>query len=361
MLTSLMLHGQDFLVEKDLRLDWTFYSEDEQTILPFLDNNDESPYAIHLSSDLDYGKGTFLKVAIPAKSSLFIDNKFILHFDEKSVRLFSIDSLRTQLGSNTLYLTLYKKGGFETPPLSSIGFLHNNFDATMNVNPISLREIDARNDYLKIIILLVFTFFVILHTQLPSELLEFYSVSSLLTFRYTDTYLTKFRIITKTQTLVIVYQTAMLAAIMIISLHYYNNPLGSNFIMRVNPLYGWLIITALTLTLVFLKYILITIVSHLFGITDRINFYFMEYLRMAMIFYSIVFVIISYTVINHFYSLDGLLKVLILVVIIFNFLRLVVIYFKFQRNISIKNIHLFSYLCSTELIPIVIGLNFFIK
>lgn len=361
MLISMTAYSQDFLVEEDLRLDWTFYSEDEQTVLPFLDENNESPYAIHLLHDLDYGKGTYLKVNIPAATSLFIENKFIFHFDNDTVRLFSIDSLRSQLSKEQLYLTLYSKAGFKSPPASSIGFLRRDFDTAMNVNPISQREIDARNDYLKIIILLVFTFFVVLHTLLPSELREFYSISSLMTFRYTDTYLTKFRIITKTQTLVIVYQAAMLAAIMIVSLHYYNNPLGTSIMMRVNPIFGWMMIFALTLVLIFFKYILITIVSHLFGITDRINFYFIEYLRMAMIFYSMIFMVISYVVINRFYSLEELLRALILVVIIFNFLRLVVIYFKFQRNISIKNLHLFSYLCSTELIPIVIGLNFFVK
>jgi hypothetical protein len=361
MLISITAYSQDFLVEKDLRLDWTFYSQDEQTVLPFLDANDESPYAIHLLHDLDYGKGTFLKVQIPAASSLFIENKFVFHFDKDTTRLFSIDSLRSQLSRDYLYLTLYSKAGFEAPPASSIGFLRRDFDTDMNVNPISHREIDARNDYIKIIILLVFTFFVLLHTLLPSELREFYSIGSLFTFRYTDTYLTKYRIITKTQTLVIVYQAAMLAAIMIVSLHYYNNPLGASFVMRVNPIFGWMMIFALTLALIFFKYILITIVSYLFGISDRINFYFVEYLRMAMIFYSMIFAVISYVVINRFYALDGLLKALIVIVIIFNFLRLIVIYFKFQRNISIKNLHLFSYLCSTELIPIVIGLNFFVK
>ena len=93
----------------------------------------------------------------------------------------------------------------------------------------------------------------------------------------------------------------------------------------------------------------------------RINFYFIEYLRMAMIFYSLVFVALSYTVINNFYSLNTLLKTLIFIVIAFNFIRLIIIYFKFQRNMSIKNLHLFSYLCSTELIPMIIGLNFFVK
>jgi type III secretory pathway component EscU len=82
---------------------------------------------------------------------------------------------------------------------------------------------------------------------------------------------------------------------------------------------------------------------------------------MAMIFYTLIFLALVFVVVNHFYSLQSLLNTLMIIVIIFNFLRFGILYFKFQRNISIKKIHLFSYLCSTELIPIVIGLNFFLK
>jgi len=353
--------GQEFLIEKDLSLDWTFFDEGQQKTLPFLDQSNESPFAIHLNTSLDFGKETYLKVDIPAKTSLFIENQFIIHFPDKTIRHFSIDSLRKQITQEKLYLTFYRKQGFSSPPESSIGFLHSSFDRAMNVNPINFRNIDERNDSLKIIILVVFTFFVILYTMFPTELLDFYSINNLATFRFTDTYLTKFRNITKIQTLVIVYQAAMLASIMIISLHYYNNPLGQRFIMSLNPFWGWFMVFIITLTLIFLKYALISVMSHLFGMTDRIIFYFIEHLRMAMIFYSIVFVVLSYVVINHFYSLNVMLKALIVIVIAFNFIRLAIIYFKFQRNMSIKNLHLFSYLCSTELIPIVIGLNFFVK
>ncbi|MCK5466930.1 MAG: DUF4271 domain-containing protein, partial [Cyclobacteriaceae bacterium] len=92
-----------------------------------------------------------------------------------------------------------------------------------------------------------------------------------------------------------------------------------------------------------------------------INFYFIEFLRMAMIFYSIMFVILSYTVINKFYLVDILLESLIFIVIFFNLIRFIIIYFKFRRSITMKSLHLFSYLCTTELIPIIIGLKFFLK
>jgi len=355
------VYGQGFLVEKDLKLDWTFYDEKEQNTLPFLDNNSNAPFAIHLNVAMNFGRETYLLLEIPANTSLFIENRFMVHYPVKSNKYFSLDSLKSTLTQENLYLTLFRNDGFDAPPASSIGYLHQTFDRAMNVNPINTRNMDRKSDYLKVIILIIFTFFVIVHSLFPTELLDFYSLSSLVTFRFTDTYLTKFRNITKIQTLVIVFQAAMLSGVMIISLHYYNNPLGDSFIMASNPLWGWLVVFAITLTLIFLKYALISIMSHLFGMTDRINFYFIEYLRMAMIFYTAIFIALSYVVINHFYSLSSILNTVIIIVIVFNFVRLIIIYFKFHGNMSIKNLHLFSYLCSTELIPIVIGLNFFIK
>ncbi len=355
------INGQDFLIEKDLRLDWTFYSEDQEEILPFLDHNNESPYAIHLNTSLNYGKETYLRLEIPGNASLFLGNKYISHYPNKTTRLFSIDSLRSHLKQDNIHLTLYKRTGFSTPPASSVGFLHNTFDTSMDVNPIKLREIGTQDDFLKIIVLLVFTFFVILYTIFPAELMDFYSITNLITFRFTDTYLMKYRSITKIQTLIIVFQGTMLASIMFISLHYYNNPLEDTFLKGFPPFVMWLTIVFATLIFIFLKYILISIVSILFGITERINFYFIEYVRMAMIFYSVIFIILAYVIINHFYSIQDLLNTLIIIAISFNFIRLIMIYFKFRNNISIKNLHLFSYLCSTELIPIVIGLNFFVK
>jgi hypothetical protein len=337
-LVSPLADARDFLVKKDLRLDWIFLSDEQHQMLPFLDNSSENPHAIHLLITPDYGKESFLRLEIPSATSLFIDNKFIKQNDGGTTSLLSLDSLYTRYNHDSLYLTLYNKVGFDVPPAAAIGYKYSFFDTEMNVNPILSRNMDSNEDYLKIIILVVFAFFVVLHTLLPAELTDFYSIGTLLTFRYTDTLLTKFRSLTKTHTIVIIYQAALLASIMIVSLYYYNNPLGERYPIKINPIIGWLAIFIITTVLIFFKYILI-----------------------AMIFYSVIFVLISYTIINHFHSLHSLLSTLIVAVIIFNFLRLIVIYFKLRRMIPIKNLHLFSYLCSTELIPIVIGLNFFIK
>jgi len=356
-----VIFGQDFLVEEDLRLDWVFYDEKEKVMLPFLDNSNENPVAIHLALDVDHGKEAYLMLEIPSNTSLFIENKMVEYVDEQATRFFLLDSLKNIFEKDTLQLTLFYKDEFENPVNAKIGFIHRTFDSSLNVNPITGRNLDSRGDYMKIIILAIVTFFVTLYTLFPYDLFDFLSFRTLITFRYTDTAMTKFRSITKTQTLVILYHAALSACIVYIFLNYYYNPFGNIFIMRINPIFAWILIFGIMLLSLVFKYILIGIISILFGLSDKINFYFIEFLRMAMIFYSLIFVIISFAIINHIYSLDVLLETLLYAVILFNIIRFILIYFKFRATLSIKNLHLFSYLCTTELIPIVLGFKFFIK
>lgn len=356
-----LLFGQDFLVEQDLRLDWVFYDKDDNVMLPFLDNSNESPEAIHLSLDAQFGNDVYLKIEVPANTSFFIDNKLMRHYEEKITRYFLLDSIMNQLNQQKIRLTLYRSEQFDNPANASIGFIHTNFDASMNVNPVVTRELNYENDYLMLIILIVFTFFVVLFTLFPHDLFDFLSLRTLITFRFTDTAMIKYRSITNTQTLVIVFHAALSASLLLIFLKYYSNPFGDIFFMKINPIFGWLSVFCLLIFFLFLKFVLISIISSLFGISDKINFYFIEFLRVAFIFYSLLFVIISFAVINQFYFVGILLESLVVIIIIFNLIRFLIIYFKFRATVSVKNLHLFSYLCTTELIPLVLGLKFFLK
>ena len=239
-------------------------------------------------------------------------------------------------------------------------FIHKSFDSSITVNSIARRNIDERADYFKIIILIVFAFFAVLYRLFPYELMDFFSFHAIITFRLTDTAINKYRSMTKIQILIIVFQASLLASLLIIVINYYN-PIVPDFFMELNPIIGWLILFGVVIILIFLKFVLISLVSMVFGIADRINFYFIEFLRMAMIFYSIIFIALSYTVINRIYLVPGLLNVVIIMVIVFNLIRFLILFFKFHRNISMKSLHLFSYLCTTELVPILIGLKFFLK
>ena len=114
--------GQDFLEKENLRLNWVFYDQSEKVMLPFLENSNNRPVAIYLSTELNIGKEAYLMIEIPGNTSLFVDGKFIDHFDKNTTKYFGLDSLHRELNSDKFQLTLYNKKSFETRPEARIGF-----------------------------------------------------------------------------------------------------------------------------------------------------------------------------------------------------------------------------------------------
>ncbi|MDZ7605213.1 MAG: DUF4271 domain-containing protein [Cyclobacteriaceae bacterium] len=353
--------AQEFLAEEDLHLDWIFYDADDARPLPFLANRSASPYAIHLSSELNRGKAAFLKVTIPSSTSVLIENKFMEFVPEERSRFWSLDSLKQIYKTDNITITLYRGAHFLEPVDASIGYKFSRPQSGQTINPMVLRPVDEKTDYFKILLLLVFGFFVILQAVFPAELLEFYNIKSLVSYRINDTLLNRFRSVTKIQVLIIVFEAALLSALMLIVLNYYKNPLGSTFILSWNPIFGWLVLFFLTFISLWLKYFVILFFSMLFNVFERANLYFIEYNRITLLFYSLVFVLIAYALINFPHNITGLISGLSMVVFAFYFVRMAILYFKLHNIVSINNLHLFSYLCATELVPIVIGLNFFLR
>lgn len=353
--------AQEFLVEEDLHLDWIFYDSDDAKPLPFLANRSATPYAVHLRCELSRGKAAFLKVSIPSATSVLIDNRFMEFVEKGQSRYWSLDSLKQIYKTEAVTLTLFRRQYFREPVDAAIGFKFSRPQAGQAVNPMVLRPEDEKSDYIKILLLVVFGFFVVLQAIFPAELLDFYSINSVANYRLNDTLLNRFRSITKIQVLIIIFEAALLSALMLIVLHYYKNPLGSIFILYWNPIFGWLALFFITFIALWLKYIVILFFSMLFNVFERANLYFIEYNRITLLFYSIAFILIAYVFINFQHNITGVISGLFTAVFSFYFIRMAILYFKLHNTVSINNLHLFSYLCATELVPIVIGLNFFLR
>lgn len=353
--------AQPFIAKENLNTNWVYYNEKHAQTFPFFKNSHQSPFAIHLTLGLNYGNKVYLKMPISKNTSLFVNNKFVRHYATAETEYFSIDSLRYAVQSDSLHLTFFNAQGIRQPPDASVGYLHRDMHNTMNINKILTRHKNNTAEYIKLLVILVFVSFVVLHSLFPSELKDFYNLPLMLTFRFTDTILAKYRSFTKPQTLVVLYKAGLMAVLLLIFIRYYHNPFATDFLARINPLYGWLILFCGVIFLLFLKFVLISLISFLFGMADKINFYFVEFFRMAIIFYSTLFILITYIMINHLYLLPNILGGLIVYVIIFYLLRFIILFFKLRSTATIKNLHLFSYLCTTELIPMIIGLNFFLN
>lgn len=132
-------------------------------------------------------------------------------------------------------------------------------------------------------------------------------------------------------------------------------PLAGNFIFSSTPqafLY-WIILSAIILVLLIAKLVLIASFSLLFGLRDSVRFQFFNFVRLLfvtaglMASIAIVYFIFDLQNPNLFYGLLTIGGFFIAIGILFLFLKLL-------ARTSLPVFHLFSYLCATEIIPLMV-------
>ncbi len=130
---------------------------------------------------------------------------------------------------------------------------------------------------------------------------------------------------------------------------------AGNFIFNSTPqafLY-WVLLSAIILALLVTKLVLIASFSLLFGLRDSVRFQFFNFVRLLFVTAGLMACIATVYFIFHlqgpnlFYSLLTTGSLFIVIGILFLFLKLL-------ARTSFPVFHLFSYLCATEIIPLVI-------
>jgi hypothetical protein len=108
------------------------------------------------------------------------------------------------------------------------------------------------------------------------------------------------------------------------------------------------------------KVILVAIVSNLFGNNKIAAFYIKEMLNINLFFVIILFFSSILIYLNVGSIPSFWLTIAIYGIVILYLVRLILIYFKILKLSSFSNLYLFSYFCTTEIFPFLIGLKYFI-
>jgi hypothetical protein len=135
------------------------------------------------------------------------------------------------------------------------------------------------------------------------------------------------------------------------------NPIGRSFFTFDSFLQGlwvWIRFATLIFVLLILKYILIWTFKELFRIKAFIHSHYYNYVRLGLLVY-VLFAGILFVSYFTFFKVDPayyrFLGYLLLSALI---LRVIILFFKLMNSSSHSVLHLFSYLCGTELIPLLI-------
>jgi hypothetical protein len=356
-----------YQVVQNLEEQWMVYDSEYKGYVPFLKEMHGNPSALYLELNLDSYKGYFLQVSHTQGGYLFIQAQLYKKIaSQEQIRL-SIDSLKNLQQKSAILISLYNASGHTTmPSVAMVRKVTASKDIGLaeqsDVTPLKPATRSGLGDFIILSALLIVTLYAFLWNYHPKAFNSYYSLKSLFSFSFKEDTVFVSRPLSRISMLFIFAHSMLLSFLYIliqkssgglaINDHYLQNS-----VTFVNLFSYFFIATAVVFGLILGKYMFIYLLGNLFNLSKIVHMHFFEYLLYSRVFYTIVVATVFVLYISYPALLPEAIEEIIFVIVVFNFVRLFIINFALNRFTSVKNLYLFSYLCATELTPLLIGIK----
>lgn len=359
--TSIASGGEEYRILKDLKDTWRFYSEKDNALLPYIPENNVNTRTLYFYTEPGKYPGESLIIAFQDGASLWINDQLVRYYEKADTVHFSMDSLTSLYSPGILNMVLYHPSRSLTGVFTVVGSKIDAGFAALVINPIVPRSINTSRNYFIIIGILIVVFYTVLLNLYPKDSRIFFSLGTALFSNTSSDELFKPKTITKAQFLYLLALSSIIAFLILV----YHNNVGiaamDNWLRESSLFFSWSVLTLAFFILSILKYLLILIMCNLFDISDKVNYYFFEITIFSTVFYSGLFITISIVGLAFSYYTPAVLAFMFYLVITFYLLRTAIMFLKIRSKTTVKNLHLFSYLCTTELLPVIIGMKYFMN
>ncbi|TRX53655.1 DUF4271 domain-containing protein [Fulvivirga sp. M361] len=363
-LQSLAIGAIDTVQVKDLSDEWVYYDSWEGVYMPLVENGIFQGNTIHFECEkkefLDY----YLRVISPGEVTVFINNRLIYGISNDTLFM-SVNEIKRKVGYPAT-ITLYAPNIVPSTISTDIVRLSNeSLDQLADVPLTFKREVSSFPDFFTTAIILLLACAAVLYNYFPRVFAEFFKASKAFSFRETDENLLKSKPVSQINLFFYLF-FSLLAALVILSLTHLGQFTSSSsglffFESYSNGIWEWFKLMLIIFVWLVVKFILVSNTSWLFQLGGFVNNHFYNYIRINFIMLigvllAIVIFYFTYETPNtsHYrsvfffgYALMGL--------------QVVMVSLKLLTVSSFKKVHLFSYLCTTELVPfgilLSLGLN----
>ncbi len=340
------------VVVKDLRADWLTYDADRYA--PIGDQETATLRTIYFSVNPSSFKGQYLSAAAPEEWTLFVNQKLIFSGKKK---LLSLDSL-AKLYPGTLFFAVYSATGASRLTTSIVAPEGSSF---------ARDEIDKRpptffRDYGILAAAFLLLFFLVLFRTNPQLTLDYFSFAKIFSVQERNENLLASRITSSANLLFYVF-CALLTGFLLSAVFYTG---GSYFLVsrfvKINSFGAafivWLRLSLFILLLLAAKLVIVLIFSSLFNFRETVSFQFFNFLRFVL-FTSVVMALLSLG----YFVFKGQQIIFYERLVILSLMLLsagsVMVLIKLLARAPFSFFHLFSYLCASEIIPLVIIIKIF--
>ena len=347
---SELLGQTRWFVTEDLRPTWMIFSGNQY--VPF---NDRHEKTIYFRLDAANSQGKYLSITSEKEWSLFINGK--VKGTYRSGKILSIDSLRQEFHTADLLVAIHKE------KINAKNLRTQIVSQTNAASNIEAAQIPRPETYFRDFVIvgtIVLLILLIVMNQLTKLNLSYFSVKRLFSSSEADEAQLHPRITSGSNVLYCIFCSLILSFYLNIIFHftadrfdiawtYASSSFSSAF-------WQWIKLSMIVLLVLVIKIVLVFAMSRLFALRELFGFQILNWIKILMVTFGIVNIILIVYFISRGTNPEVYIALFWAIVFVLS-AWLVILFAKVARRAGHSLFHIFSYLCATEIIPLLISIK----
>ncbi|MDJ1468258.1 DUF4271 domain-containing protein [Xanthocytophaga flava] len=378
--TTFSQSAPDYKLIQGLEDQWLIYNDNYKGYVPYFRKEHGVQSALSLYVDLRKYSHYSLLLQAPGETHLFIQSQLCRTFPAQSKTILNIDSLQKQTKTRFVLVTLYVPNGHFQIPTAQVIYPYKNRtekieDKVEEDDPLAgvrnsyqprLRDLSEFPDFVTICIVVLLAFYTFLLNYHPKAFKRNFSFNDMFSADMRDDATSIAKPLSQINILFVLAHSMSLSLFYMMAQRYsdtfFVNVLPIQLADSFGSLVGYFTICVGIIWILLIgKYFFVYAIGIVFGLTNVASIHYYEYLLFSRIFFLIVLPLQFIFMLSFPQWLGGSLKIIVICLFIFNIIRILTISSVLNKITSFRNLYLFSYLCATELIPLIIGIKFLAK
>lgn len=334
------------VVKRDLMQDWQVFRDNRYE--SFADHQPST--TVYFEVNADKFSRDNLRIQAVKPFTLFVNGKLAAGQNGN----FSIDSLARKYSSSRLMIAIHQDKIIPSA-------LRTTIEARVRTNngPIVSADRPATffRDFVTVALIALLLLLIIVMRLNPKLTSDYFSVTKIFSLRESDDSQVRTRISTSTNVLFYGFCSLILGFYLLIIFHFLTPVYATANYFQTTSFFSavaqWILLSVIVLGIFLVKMILIYSVSNMFGARDVAGIHFFNWIRMLLI----VFGMLSLVVFTYFVLRGQSVGMNIFLLKLVGWclaLWTILIFLKLNGRSGYSLFHLFSYICATEIIPLVI-------
>lgn len=357
-------NNQDYYLLKDLKTEWMVYDNKNHFLIPYMTAIAATSPVIHFWIETEENLSNLISIEYPENCGIFIQDKLIDYFEKPGQVVYPVDSLDKLYKTDSLFFSIYLPAGMDR--LKTVLLSSKKVSATdMSAGEfMKIRKVKRPrfSEFVKVSVILLVVLITFLYNASHRQFIQYFNISRSFSRVSTDEFLARTASFSKTDFLYMLVMSVLMAFhILMITYHRDQYKSYEELTSLSDPFAGWILLFPVIFIWYMFRILIINIFSNLFRIRDMQPIHMFELIRVTDFFSlaALIFTILAFFVFR--LSFDSYSNLLIAGFLGFNFLRLSIIAIKFLNSTTYKKLYLITYLCISELIPLIIGVKYILK